>query len=268
LIKLPLDANRQFQFNTVNTALDFEKKENYMNRRTFLKAVPALGVLGVTNLSFSKDANDVNTMADVNKPMTPAEPVGEPIKLNPPELSKGVSLMQALKQRKTNRSISNKSLTPQQLSDLLWSADGVNRPDNKRTSPAAMGVYNTDIYVVLAEGVYLYEPVKQELKPVAKGDFRKSAGMQDFVFSAPVNLVYVYNPKDSKNPRAQQISQEKRLVWIDVEVGCMVQNVYLYCASEGLATVVRGMIDQKKFGELVKVKPEQVIIAQTVGFPK
>jgi nitroreductase len=91
--------------------------------------------------------------------------------------------------------------------------------------------------------------------------------MQDFVFSAPVNLVYVYNPKDAKNPR-MPVPQEKRLVWIDVEVGCMVQNVYLYCASEGLATVVRGMIDQKKFGEIIKVKPEQVIIAQTVGFPK
>jgi SagB-type dehydrogenase family enzyme len=239
-----------------------------MNRRTFLKAVPALGVLGVTDLSFSKDANDVNTAAEVNQPITPTEPVGEPMKLNPPELSKGVSLMQALKQRKTSRSFSDKKLTQQQLSDLLWSADGVNRPDNKRTSPAAMGVYNTDIYVLLEEGVYLYEPKKQELKPVVKGDYRKAAGMQDFIGKAAVELVYVYNPKDTKNPRTQQISQEKRLVWIDVEVGCMVQNVYLYCASEGLASVVRGMIDQKKFGELIKVKPEQVIIAQTVGVPK
>jgi SagB-type dehydrogenase family enzyme len=239
-----------------------------MNRRTFLKTVPALGVLGVTNLSFSKDGNDVNAATDVNKPMMPAEPVGEPVKLNPPELERGVSLMQALKQRKTSRNYSDKKLTQQQLSDLLWAADGVNRPDNKRTSPAAMGVYNTDIYVVLAEGIYLYEPVKQELKPVVKGDFRKAAGMQDFVGKAAVELVYVYNPRDSKNPRAQQIAQEKRMVWIDVEVGCMVQNVYLYCASEGLASVVRGMIDQKKFGEIIKVKPEQVIIAQTVGYPK
>jgi SagB-type dehydrogenase family enzyme len=240
-----------------------------MNRRTFLKAVPALGVLGVTNLSFSEDANAPAKAvpAEVNKPMVPAEPVGEPVKLNPPELNKGVSLMQALKQRKTSRSYSDKKLTQQQLSDMLWAADGVNRDDKKRTSPAAMGVYNTDIYVVLAEGVYLYEPVKQELKPVVKGDFRKAAGQQDFVGKAAVELVYVYNPKDTKNPR-MPVPQEKRLVWIDVEVGCMVQNVYLYCASEGLASVVRGMIDQKKFGEIIKVKPEQVIIAQTVGVPK
>ena len=85
-----------------------------MNRRTFLKAVPALGVLGVTNLSFPKDANDVNAVADVNKPMSLAEPVGEPVKLNPPELKRGVSLMQALKQRKTSRSYSDKKLTQQQ----------------------------------------------------------------------------------------------------------------------------------------------------------
>jgi len=230
-----------------------------MNRRTFLKAVPALGVLGVTNLSFSKDANDANAVADINKPITPAEPVGEPIKLNPPDLNKGVSLMQALKQRKSSRSYSDKKLTQQQLSDMLWAADGVNRPDKKRTSPAAMGVYNTDIYVVLAEGIYLYEPVGQELKPVVKGDYRKAAGMQDFVGKAAVELVYVYNPKDSNNPRTRQISPEKRMVWIDVEVGCMVQNVYLYCASEGVASVVRGMIDQKKFDEIIKVKPEQAI---------
>jgi hypothetical protein len=131
--------------------------ENDMNRRTFLRAVPALGVLGVTNLSFSKDANDTSAVVDVNKPIAP---IGEPIKLNTPELDKGVSLMQALKKRKSGRSYSDKKLTQQQLSDMLWAADGVNRPDKKRTSPAAMGIYNTDIYVVLAEGIYLYGPVK------------------------------------------------------------------------------------------------------------
>ena len=93
--------------------------------------------------------------------------------------------------------MSDKKLTLQQLSDLLWAADGVNRPDGKRTSPAAMGIYCVDIYVVLPEGVYLYDAAKHELKPVAKGDFRKFAGMQDFVFIAPLNLVYVFTLKKS-----------------------------------------------------------------------
>jgi hypothetical protein len=235
-----------------------------MNRRIFLKAVPAIGVLGVTNLSFAEQTGDLNAPADVNQQIQ-AQGV---IKLNPPDLNKGISLMQALKKRKTNRDISDKKLTLQQLSDLLWAADGVNRSDGKRTAPAAIAIYCVDIYAVLPEGVYLYDAAKHELKSVAKGDFRKSAGMQDFVFIAPVNLVYVFTLKNPKNAPPASIPEEKRKIWGDVEVGCIVQNVYLYCASQGLATVVRGMIDQKKFSEVIKVKPEQIVIAQTIGYPK
>ncbi len=230
-----------------------------MNRRTFLRAVPAMGLLGITNVSFSGDANTAQPTAE-------ADGV---IKLNPPDLNKGISLMAALKKRKSTRDMSDKKLTLQQLSEMLWSADGVNRPDGKRTSPAAMGIYCIDIYVVLPEDIYLYDAAKHELKLVAKGDFRKSAGMQDFVFITPVNLVYVFTLKNPKyNHGPAPVPEERRKVWGDVEVGCMVQNVYLYCASEGLASVVRGMLDQKKFGETIKVKPEQIVVAQTVGYPK
>ncbi len=228
-----------------------------MNRRTFLKTVPAIGALGVTSLGLSADAN-------TSQPLAETDGV---IKLNPPDLNRGISLMQALKKRKSTRDISDKKLNLQQLSDLLWAADGVNRSDGKRTSPAAMGIYCIDIYVVLPEGVYLYDTAKSELKLVAKGDFRKSAGMQDFVYTAPVNLVYTFTLRNRKNSPAT-VPQERRKIWGDVEVGCLVQNVYLYCASEGLASVVRGMLDQKKFGEIIKVKPDQIIVAQTVGFLK
>ncbi len=231
-----------------------------MNRRTFLKTVPALSALGVTKLGFSQNADTAGQSQQVPQKFGV-------IKLNPPELDRGISLMQALKKRKSTRDISDKKLTLRQLSDLLWAADGVNRPDGKRTSPAAMGIYCIDIYVVLPEGVFLYDPAKSELKPVAKGDFRKSAGMQDFVYIAPVNLVYTFTLRNRKDAPAP-VPVEKRKIWGDVEVGCIVQNVYLYCASEGLATVVRGMIDQKKFSEIVKLKPDQIIVAQTVGYPK
>jgi nitroreductase len=225
----------------------------------FLKAVPAMGLLGVTNVSFSEDTNTAQPIAETDGV----------IKLNPPDLNGGISLMQALKKRKTNRDISDKKVTLQQLSDLLWAADGINRPEGKRTSPAAMGIYCVDIYVVLPEGVYLYDSAKHELKPAAKGDFRKLAGMQDFVFIAPVNLVYIFTLRNPKNSLAPSpVPEEKRKIWGDVEVGCMVQNVYLYCASQGLASVVRGMVDQKKFSEIAKVKPEQIIVAQTIGYPK
>jgi nitroreductase len=237
-----------------------------MDRRTFLKSVPAMTILAAAGTGLAEDANTTTVVE--TQSISPAVGGLETIKLNPPELEKGISLMQALKKRKTTRDITDKKLSLQQLSDLLWAADGVNRPDGKRTAPAAMGIYCVDIYAVLPEGVYFYDAPKQELKPVAKGDFRKLAGMQDFVFISPVNLVYVFTIKNPKNAPPAPIPEEKRKTWGDVEVGCMVQNVYLYCASEGLGTIVRGMIDQKKFGELVKVKPEQIIVAQTIGYSK
>jgi len=237
-----------------------QELENNMNRRTFLKAAPGLTVLAAAKSTFAQDSNTAQAPAQT--------PPGEVIKLNQPDLNKGLSLMHSLKNRKTQRNISDKKLTLQQLSDLLWAADGANRPDGKRTSPAAMAIYSVDIYVVLPEGVYLYDVAKHQLTLVAKGDFRTAAGQQDFVYTAPVNLVYVLNLKNWQNARAQQVSDEKRTLWVHFEVGFLAQNVYLYCASEGLASVVRGIIDQKKFGELVKVKPEQVVLAQTIGYPK
>jgi SagB-type dehydrogenase family enzyme len=232
-----------------------------MNRRTFLKSVPALAMLASAKTGFSADANTAAGTAPQVQPIVQTEGV---IKLSKPDLNKGIAMMEALSKRKTERNISDKKLTLQQLSEVLWAADGINRPDGKRTSPAAMAKYAVDIYVVLAEGVYLYDVAKHELTPVAKGDFRKQAGMQDFVYIAPVNLVYVLNLKNWQD-KSRPIPEQKRDRWINVELGCIAQNVYLYCASEGLGTVIRGMIDEKKFSEVIKVKPEQILLAQTVG---
>jgi SagB-type dehydrogenase family enzyme len=235
-----------------------------MNRRTFLKSVPAIAVLAAAESSFSQDANMASTPTQQLQPDPQTDGV---IKLNPPDLNKGIPIMTALSKRKTQRDISDKKLTLQQLSELLWAADGINRPDGKRTAPAAIAKYAVDIYVVLPEGVYLYDVAKHELTPVAKGDFRKLAGTQDFVFIAPVNLVYVLNLKNWQN-MDRPVPQRKQDLWIHIEVGCIAQNVYLYCASEGLGATVRGMIDEKKFSEVIKVKPEQVVLAQTIGHPK
>lgn len=234
-----------------------------MNRRTFLRSVPALAVLAATKSSFSEDANTATSSTSQLQPSY----TGNVIKLNPPDLNKGISVMQALKKRKSQREILDKKLTLQQLSELLWAADGINRPDGKRTAPAAMAKYAVDIYVVLPEGVYLYDVAKHELTPIAKGDFRKQAGMQDFVYIAPVNLVYVLNLKNWQN-LSRPVPNEKRDLWTHIEVGLIAQNVNLYCASEGLGATVRGLIDGKRFGEVIKVKPEQVVLAQTIGYPK
>ncbi len=233
-----------------------------MNRRTFLKSVPVVAVLAAAKSSFSEDANTAVGTALKAEPVIATEGV---IKLSKPDLTKGVPMMEALKKRKTERNLSDKKLTLQQLSEVLWAADGINRPnEGKRTSPAAMAKYAVDIYVVLPEGVYLYDVAKHELTLVVKGDFRKESGMQDFVYIAPVNLVYVLNLKNWQD-MSRPILEQKRDRWIAVELGCIAQNVHLYCASEGLGTVIRGMIDEKKFSEVIKVKPEQIALAQTVG---
>ncbi len=233
-----------------------------MDRRTFLKGVPALAVLASAQSGFCEEETATSSMQ-----LQPGTYTGNAIKLSPPDLNKGVSLMAALKKRKTQRDITDKKLTMQQLSELLWAADGINRPDGKRTSPAAIAKYAVDIYVVLPEGVYLYDVAKHELMPVAKGDFRKLAGTQDFVFIAPVNLVYVLNLKNWQN-LDRPVPEQKRDNWIRFEVGFLVQNVYLYCASEGLCATARGLIDEEKFSEVIKVSPKQVVLAQTIGYPK
>ncbi len=236
-----------------------------MNRRTFLKTVPALAMLASAKASFSEDANTAVGTALKTEPVVAMEGV---IKLSKPDLTKGVPMMEALSKRKTERNLSDKKLTLQQLSEVLWAADGINRPnEGKRTSPAAMAKYAVDIYAVLPEGVYFYDVAKHELTLVAKGDFRKECGMQPFVYIAPLNLVYVLNLKNWQDMR-RPIPEQKRDRWIAVELGCIAQNVHLYCASEGLGTVIRGMIDENKFSEVIKVKPEQILMAQTVGCVK
>jgi hypothetical protein len=231
-----------------------------MDRRTFLKSVPAMAMLASAETSFSADANTAT--ASVQQVIA-----GDVIKLSKPDLKKGFLAMEALSRRRSDRNYSDKKLTLQQLSEVLWAADGANRPDGKRTAPAAMAKYAVDIYAVLPEGVYLYDVAKNELTLVAKGDFRKMAGMQDFVYITPLNLVYVLNMKNWQD-MSRPIPEQKRSRWIDVELGCIAENVHIYCASEGLGTVIRGMIDEKKFSEVIKVKPEQILMAQTVGYLK
>lgn len=175
--------------------------------------------------------------------------------------------MQALKNRHSDKEYADTKLTKQQLSEVLWAADGVNREDGHRTAPSAMGKYPIDIYVVLEEGIYLYNPAKHELTPVAQGDFRKQSASQDYAHTAPLNLVYVADFE--KFAGVRDASPEKMTEWACMESGAQAQNVYLYCASEGLASVFRVSIDKDQFGKAINVRPSQSIIAaQTVGHAK
>jgi SagB-type dehydrogenase family enzyme len=186
------------------------------------------------------------------------------IQLPKPDTTGGKPLMQALKERKTSRSFSEKKLPEQVLSNLLWAAFGVNRPDGHRTAPSAVNWQEIDVYVATAEGLFIYEPGSHSMRQVLTDDLRAATGTQDFVGSAPVDLVYVAN-LDKVDAR----SVDDRNLYVGADCGFIAQNVYLYCASEGLSTVVRGSVDREKLGKAMKLRPDQkILLAQTVGYSK
>jgi SagB-type dehydrogenase family enzyme len=186
------------------------------------------------------------------------------IELPQAQTTGGKPLMQALKQRKSNREFSDKELPQQVLSDLLWAAFGINRPDSgKRTAPSAYNLQEVDIFVAMQKGLYVYEPKQHTLKPVSKEDIRGVTGKQDFVAIAPVNLIYV-----ADYSRMEKAGDEKDL-YSAIDTGFIAQNVYLYCASEGLATVTRGWVDKEALGKSMNLGPEQrIVLTQTVGYEK
>jgi SagB-type dehydrogenase family enzyme len=191
----------------------------------------------------------------------------KPIVLPSPQTEIGKPLMQALLNRHSTRVFDSRQLSLQELANLLWAAYGINRPESShRTVPSAMNWQEYDVYVVLKEGVYIYNAKSNCLEPVTEGDMREFAGKQDFVKTAPLNLIYVSNY--SRISKSGDLTEDQKTYSL-VDAGFIAENVYLYCASQGLAAVVRGMFDHAKLTEILKLKPEQkVILTQTVGYPK
>ena len=189
----------------------------------------------------------------------------KPIQLMTPQVDGGKPLMKVLKDRSSSRSFSKEKLSTQMLSNLLWAAFGINRPDTgHRTAPSARNWQEIDIYVAMAEGLYLYDAKNHMLQPVLSGDIRVMAGTQDFVKDAPVNLIYVANFSKMGNA-----NKDDKVIYSAADTGFISQNVYLFCSSEGLATVVRGSIDREALAKAMKLSPDQkIIIAQTLGYPK
>ncbi|MDR6539104.1 nitroreductase family protein [Variovorax soli] len=182
-----------------------------------------------------------------------------------PALSQHLSLDQAFKKRCSTRAFLDDTLTLDAMSALLWAAFGVNREQQGgRTAPSAHGWKEIDIYVVLAEGAYRYEPRMHRLLLVRAEDVRKCAGTQDFVAAAPVNLVYV-----ADLARMVEVREEDRPFLAGADAGCIAQNVYLYCAAAGLATVVRALIDRRRLAHALGLPINQrITLAQTVGYAK
>ena len=187
----------------------------------------------------------------------------ENIPLPPAQKTGGMPLMEAFQLRKSQRSYSSKELTSQQISNLLWAAYGINRPDGFRTVPAAKNWYEYDIYILKQDGWFLYEVSKHSLLKMGNEDLRIYGGTQDFVKAAPVILVYV-----ADFGRMNDTTDELRKFFSAVDVGYISQNVYLWCASENLATIILGQVDKVKVREVLKLKPDQqVILSQPVAYP-
>lgn len=182
-----------------------------------------------------------------------------------PRQSGGKPLFDALKERRSAREFSSRELPPAVLSSLLWAAFGINRPSTHgRTAPSAHDWEEIDLYAAMAQGVYLYDAGSHALKKRLDGDLRALTGLQDFVAAAPLNLVYVADLS-----RMHQASAEERARYAGPDAGFIAQNVYLFCASEGLATVVRGWVDRPALSRAMGLKPQQqIILAQTVGYPE
>lgn len=189
----------------------------------------------------------------------------KPINLPAPNTKGGRPLMQALKERKSQREFSSKELPIQVLSDLLWAANGINRPEiSHHTAPTSMNMQEIDIYVVKSDGAYLYDAKTNDLIQIVSGDIRSLTGSQPFVKEAPLNLVYVADLS-----KMSRISIQEKDFYSATDTGFISQNVYLFCSSSGLATVVRGWVDKAALAKALKLRKDQkIILAQTVGYPK
>jgi nitroreductase len=207
-------------------------------------------------------------MLTISFVITPVMVNAQDISLPSPSRKGGRPLMETLDDRGSARMFSDKELSLQQLSDMLWAAWGINREaDGRRTAPSSHNSQEMDVYVTLKSGLYLYDARANALRQVNDTDIRALTGTQDFPATAPVNLVYVADLAKRGLQEGHQVTDTDLLSsWANT--GFMAQNVYLWCASEGLSCVIRAMIPRDSLVPEMGLKPlQRVILAQTVGFP-
>jgi hypothetical protein len=202
------------------------------------------------------------------------------IELPKPTLDGGKTVLRSLLQRKTIREISDKKLPRRMLSTLLWAACGVNRKKGPfgipgRTSATASNSQEIDCYVAAEDGIYLYNALMNKLEPVATGDFRAltiGRGQPDFAATAPIHLIYVadveklFNTSGFKEPGLRDPEVQKAYYYVDT--GLIAGNVYLFAASQGLASWFHNC-DKTALNALLKLRAHQgILFAQTIGYPR
>jgi SagB-type dehydrogenase family enzyme len=174
------------------------------------------------------------------------------------------AVIDILRKRHSTREFATRAIPAEALSALLWSAFGINRAGTGgRTAPSAHDWREIEVYAVLAEGAYRYDPAANVLHLVRSGDLRAATGLQEFVGTAPLDLVYVANFDAMKDSTA-----EERAFFAAADAAVIAENVYVFCAATGLATVVRGLVDRRKLAAALGLPPHhRIALAQSVGFP-
>lgn len=187
----------------------------------------------------------------------------EVIKLPDPQLDRGKPLMQAFKNRHSTRVFSERDISLQEIANLLWAANGINRKESgKRTVPTAMNRQEIDVYMSNKEGLYRYDATEHALVTIHNRDIRAMTGTQAYVATAPVNIVIVADLDKMRG------DQQSKLQTANIDAGFVSQNIYLYCASENMATVVRGSVDRDMLAPEMGLGPNQyIVVSQTVGYP-
>ncbi len=186
------------------------------------------------------------------------------IKLNAPDKTRGTAVMKAFNDRHSDREFSSEKLKPQDLSDLFWAANGINRSDGKRTAPSCRNFQDVEVYAILPEGAYLYDAKAHALNPVAAGDHRGAvANGQDFAKTAPLCIVLVSDMTAYGN------TSESSKLMAAVDIGLVCENINIACAGLGLATVPRGTMDQAALKKILELTDTHLLLMNNpVGYPK
>ncbi len=186
------------------------------------------------------------------------------IQLPAPRTSGGMPLMDALKVRQTGRVFNEQALEWQQVSDLLWAAWGINRPESgRRTAPSARNFQETTLYVSLKSGIYQWNEKSNVLSLLVAGDQRDKIGRQPFVATAPLIVIFV-----ADYAKYGDMTPEQSSFYSGIDAGYISQNLYLYCASAKLSTVVLGSVNRDEVSKLLNLGEKQkVVVAQPVGYP-
>jgi nitroreductase len=239
------------------------KKE--LSRREFLKVSTAAGAVLATGSAIVPIVPSGPAVPLVEEACKDCGDDLNPIPVTRPAASGNHPLLQLLMKRSSSRSFSPEPLPKEVLSNLVWAAFGINRPDSgRRTAPSASNRQEIDLFVAMAEGLYVFDAKAGFLVPLVAEDIRARTGRQPFVKEAPVNLVYV-----ADFSRMGAAAREDQEFYSAADAGFISENVYLFCAAEGLATVVRGLIDRPALAKAMGLRPDQkILLAQSVGYPR